>query len=85
MHEGRRVDGNGRCRSGFSGREGYSVAFDRLDAGVDGVLVRDRGTPWYPRHTSTQNTPVLDRFSKNSLGVSRPVRRAQPPDAPSRP
>jgi hypothetical protein len=65
--------------------ETYLAAFDCLDARVEGVLVRDRDAPRHLRHTSTPNTPVLDRFLRNSFGVSRPVRRAQPPDDSSRP
>jgi hypothetical protein len=52
------------------------VSFDRLDARVEGVVVRDCGAAWHLRHTSTQNTPVLDRFLKTSV-------RRQPGLAPS--
>jgi len=76
MHEGRRIDENGRRRPGFRGHEGHSVAFGRLDADVEGVVVRNCGASRHVRHTSRRNTPVLDRFLKNSV-------RRQPALAPS--
>jgi hypothetical protein len=56
------------------------VSFDALT----GDQARDCDVMPRRRHTSPQNTPVLDRLSREAFGVSRPLRRAQLPRGPSR-